>query len=143
MVDTLTPLQRSERMSRVRSVNTRPELAVRRIVRALGFSCTLHATDLPGRPDLVFRRRRKLIFVHGCFWHRHKNVGCRLARLPKSRLDFWEHKLEANRLRDIRQRRTLRAAGWKILVVWECQLRNKERLKNKLETFLGATNADS
>ncbi len=123
-------------MALIRGKDTGPELKVRRIVHRLGYRYGLHARDLPGCPDIILRQRRKLIFVHGCFWHRHRKTGCALARLPKSRLDFWEPKLEANRLRDIGHRKSLRAAGWKILVVWECELGNKERLENKVHAFL-------
>jgi DNA mismatch endonuclease, patch repair protein len=134
--DTLTREERSERMGRVRGKNTRPELTVRRIVHGLGFRYGLHAKDLPGRPDIVLRSRRKVIFVHGCFWHRHGRSGCHLARLPKSRLEFWKPKLDANRRRDIRNRKALRAEDWKVFVVWECELGNKEHLEYKLKTFL-------
>ena len=137
MPDTLSPAERSRRMGLVRGKHTSPELAVRRMVHALGYRYALHAKDLPGAPDLVFRKRRKVIFVHGCFWHRHSKKSCRLARLPKSRLDFWLPKLESNRIRDIRHRKALRAAGWQIFVVWECDLSHKEQLVNKLRSFLG------
>lgn len=140
MTDTLTPRERSKRMGLVRGKNTGPELEVRRIVHRLGYRYALHARDLCGVPDIVFRKRRKLIFVHGCFWHRHRKITCALARLPKSRLDFWKPKLEANRTRDIRNRRALRSEGWQILVVWECELGHKERLENTLVTFLGDKN---
>jgi DNA mismatch endonuclease (patch repair protein) len=136
-MDTLTRAQRSERMSRVRGKDTAPEIAVRRVVYGLGHRYRLHAKDLPGRPDIVFRRRRKVIFVHGCFWHRHRAPSCRLARLPKSKLDFWRPKLEANRDRDVRNVAALRRAGWKILVIWECELDDKNRLLRRLRTYLG------
>jgi len=106
----------------------------------MGFRYALHRRDLPGCPDLVFAPRKKAIFVHGCFWHRHASSKCRLARLPKSRLDFWVKKLESNRLRDDKNKRTLRAMGWKVLLVWECQLSNKEQLQNKLRRFLEGDN---
>lgn len=136
MTDTLKPAERSERMRRVRGKNTGPELMVRRLVHGLGYRFRLHRKDLPGSPDLVFPRLRSVIFVHGCFWHRHDDPECRLARLPKSRLDFWEPKLTANRLRDVRKQAALAATGWRILIVWECDLRNKEQLENKLKVFL-------
>lgn len=136
MTDTLTVRQRSERMSRVRGGNTEPELAVRRLITQHGFRYRLHSRDLAGKPDLVFRRLGKVIFVHGCFWHRHQKKTCSLARLPKSRLEFWLPKLEANRLRDVRNLAVLKQAGWKVLVVWECELRQKEQLENKILRFL-------
>ncbi|MCC6695348.1 MAG: DNA mismatch endonuclease Vsr [Candidatus Hydrogenedentes bacterium] len=136
MVDTLTPEERSEIMARVRSKNMRPELAVRMLVFAMGYRYRLHARDLPGSPDLVFRRRRKVIFVHGCFWHRHSN--CALARLPKSRIEFWTPKLEGNRKRDEKNRRALRRDGWSVLTVWECQLKSSSALERRIRRFLDA-----
>jgi DNA mismatch endonuclease (patch repair protein) len=135
-VDNLSPTERSEIMARVRSKNSRPELVVRKLVFALGYRYRLHAKDLPGYPDLVFRKRRKVIFVHGCFWHRH--AACALARLPKSRLEFWEPKLEGNKQRDQRNRRALTNKGWKVLTIWECQLKKTERLESTLRRFLDA-----
>ena len=136
MTDTLNAKDRSQRMSLIRGTNTTPELIVRRLVHSMGFRYRLHVKTLPGTPDLVFGPRRKVIFVHGCFWHRHRKQTCRLARLPKSRLDFWENKLEGNRLRDKRNKRLLRKAGWAILEVWECEMRNVETLKSRLRYFL-------
>jgi DNA mismatch endonuclease (patch repair protein) len=128
-------------MSRVRGKDTGPELVVRRLIHSLGYRYRLHARELPGRPDVVFRPRRKVIFVHGCFWHRHPDPSCSFARLPKSRLSFWKEKLEGNRQRDLRNQELLHRQDWEFLVVWECQLRDKERLKNILERFLGEVNA--
>lgn len=133
-MDTLTPLERSERMSRVKARDTRPERLVRRIVSSLGFRYRLSPHDVVGKPDLTFRGRRKAIFVHGCFWHRHQ--GCNLARVPKSRCDFWLKKLEGNRLRDSRKRSALRKAGWAVQVVWECQLRRPEVVAARIKRFL-------
>jgi len=135
-VDSLSPAERSSIMARVRSKNSRPELLVRKVVFGLGYRYRLHAKELPGRPDLVFRKRGKVIFVHGCFWHRH--AGCSLARLPKSRLDFWLPKLEGNRKRDRRLKRELAKRGWKVLTVWECQVKNVERLRETVRRFLDA-----
>lgn len=134
MTDTLTPAQRSERMARVRSSNTKPELVVRRLLHSLGYRYRLHRRDLPGTPDLVFPSRRAVLFVHGCFWHRHGS--CTLARLPKSRVDFWAPKLQANKERDARKIEALRAAGWRVGVVWECQLRDRDALVRRLRVFL-------
>lgn len=136
MVDTLTAEERSARMALVKSRDTKPEMIVRRLVHRLGFRYRLHVRALPGAPDLVFPRLRKVIFVHGCFWHRHS--GCALCRLPKSRLEFWRPKLEGNRLRDARQRRKLRKMGWRSLVVWECQVAGIAILEQKLKRFLCA-----
>jgi DNA mismatch endonuclease, patch repair protein len=111
-------------------------MVVRRLIFGMGYRYRLHATDLPGRPDIVFRGRGKVIFVHGCFWHRHE--GCALARMPKSRLDFWLPKLEANKQRDKRNKRRLALGGWKVLTIWECQLKNASRLQQILGRFLDA-----
>jgi DNA mismatch endonuclease (patch repair protein) len=123
-------------MARVRSKDTRPELRVRKLVFALGYRYRLHDRKLPGCPDLVFRPRRKVIFVHGCFWHRH--TRCALARLPKSRLDFWIPKLEGNKLRDQRNKRALARRRWKVLTIWECQLADPSRVSALIRRFLDA-----
>lgn len=136
MADSLTKSQRSERMSRVRSRDTKPELTVRKLLHRLGYRYRLHAFGVPGSPDIVFRQKRKAIFVHGCFWHRHDDPSCKLARMPKSRLDFWGPKLESNRLRDQRIASELDAMDWQSLVVWECELGHTEQLENKLVDFL-------
>lgn len=136
MTDTLSKVERSKRMSLVRDKDTGPERRVRSLIHSMGFRFSLRRNHIPGRPDIVFPSQGKVIFVHGCFWHRHSSVKCRLARLPKSRLDFWLPKLEANRIRDMRKQKELRAAGWRFLVVWECEIGHKERLKNKLRQFL-------
>lgn len=137
-MDTLSRRERSERMSRVRGTNTKPELVVRKLVFSLGYRYRLHARDLPGHPDLVFRKKRKVIFVHGCFWHRHSARKCALARLPKSRLDFWVPKLEGNKKRDARNRRVLIKAGWHVLTIWECELKDTKRLGGRITRFLDA-----
>jgi DNA mismatch endonuclease (patch repair protein) len=135
-MDTVSPARRSEIMGRVRSRDTKPEMVVRRIVFAMGYRYRLHAKDLPGKPDLVFRNRRKVICVHGCFWHRHQ--GCPLARLPKSRTEFWLTKLEANRQRDIKNELALQVLNWNVLIVWECELRDVANLKSRIKEFLDA-----
>ena len=137
MADTLTPAERSERMSRVRGCGTAPEMLVRRGVHALGYRYRLHRRELPGCPDLVFGKRRKAIFVHGCFWHRHDDSACKLARLPKFRLDFWLPKLEANRQRDETNQARLVAIGWKSLIIGECQLGHRALLTERIRSFLG------
>jgi DNA mismatch endonuclease (patch repair protein) len=135
-VDTLTPAERSERMGRVKNKGSRAELLVRSLVHRLGYRFRLHRAGLPGRPDLVFPSRKKVIFVHGCFWHRHPDANCKLARLPKSRQDFWVPKLEGNRRRDERIERELRSLGWQVLVLWECKLGDATFLENEIRTFL-------
>jgi len=133
--DTLSPNERSERMSRVRSKDTKPELVVRGLLTSMGYRYRLHLRTVPGNPDIVFSQRKKAIFVHGCYWHRHKD--CPNCRLPKSKLDFWKPKLEGNRKRDLKKQRELRKAGWQFFVIWECQLRDS-RLRARLESFLEA-----
>lgn len=133
-VDTLTRLERSERMSRVRSTNTKPEMKVRKLLFSMGYRYRLHG-QLPGRPDIVFTRKKKVIFVHGCFWHRH--VGCPNCRMPKSRVEFWTRKLEGNRRRDEENQEKLRQLGWTYLIIWECELTNSCRLEMSLRRFLG------
>ena len=135
-MDTLDPQQRSVRMALVRGKDTKPELIVRQLVHRLGFRYRLHGRDLPGTPDVVFPRRGKVIFVHGCFWHRH--AGCGLARLPKSRGEFWSAKLVGNVDRDSRSVRALRRLGWGVMTIWECQLSNTARLASRIWRFLNA-----
>lgn len=132
----MSPAARSERMSRIRSKDSGAELRVRRLVHAMGYRYRLHQSELPGRPDLVFRARRKVIFVHGCFWHRHEDPCCKLARLPKSRLDFWLPKLERNRLRDEEVRAELAKSGWTVLVIWECELTDLDTVTERVREFL-------
>jgi DNA mismatch endonuclease, patch repair protein len=136
-LDTLTPVERSRRMSAVRGRNTKPELMVRRLAHRLGYRFRLHRKGLPGRPDMVFSGRRKVVFVHGCFWHRHPDPTCALARLPKSRLEFWVPKLESNRARDQMTEARLAAMGWGVLTLWECQLRDPDAVAARLLDFLG------
>lgn len=135
-MDTLTPAERSALMALVRAKDTKPELFVRRLAHGMGYRYRLHRRDLPGTPDLVFPSRRKVIFVHGCFWHRH--ARCALARLPKSRGDFWLPKLTANAERDVRNMRALRRLGWSTLTIWECQLSDTAKLANRIRRFLDA-----
>ena len=125
-------------MSRVRSKGSGAERRVRSLAHRLGYRFRLHTPNLPGKPDLVFPSRRKVIFVHGCFWHRHPDPNCRLARLPKSRQDFWTPKLEGNRLRDERKLAELEALGWRALTLWECELKDTAWIENEIRTFLDA-----
>ncbi|MDM8347670.1 DNA mismatch endonuclease Vsr [Pseudomonas sp. sp1636] len=135
-MDTLSPHERSKRMGKVRSTNTKPELLVRQLVFSMGYRYRLHRKDLPGKPDLVFSSRKKIILVHGCFWHRHDDPSCRLARLPKSRLDFWLPKFDANLRRDALVADQLDTLGWDVLIIWECQLRDVSALENKIREFI-------
>ena len=135
-MDTLTAQERSERMRRVRSRDTRPELRLRQIVRGLGYRYRTNRRDVVGQPDLVFVSRRRVIFLHGCFWHRHNCASGR--RVPKSRIDFWSAKFSRNVERDAHVRKMLRLAGWRALVVWECELRHPERVARRIQRFLDA-----
>jgi len=121
-------------MSLIRDKGSTPEMKLRRLIHGMGFRYRLHVKELPGKPDLVFPSRRAVIFMHGCFWHRHE--GCKLARLPKSKLDFWKPKLEANKERDLVHHRQLRDLGWRVLVVWECEMVYTERVSTIVMNFL-------
>ncbi|WP_072432898.1 MULTISPECIES: very short patch repair endonuclease [Azotobacter] len=133
-MDILAPDQRSRLMSRIRGKDTKPEVSVRRAAHALGFRFRLHRRDLPGSPDLVFPSRRKVIFVHGCYWHRHP--GCRYAYTPKSNVAFWQSKFAANVTRDRLAISTLESLGWSVLVIWECKTQDAEALRVRLVEFL-------
>jgi DNA mismatch endonuclease (patch repair protein) len=134
MIDRLTPTERSVHMRRIRKHDTKPELMVRRITHALGFRFRLHRRDLPGTPDIALPRHHKVIQVHGCFWHQHQ--GCKLARQPKSRLDYWLPKLARNVKRDCTARAALETEGWSYLTIWECQTQNPQALEGILKRFL-------
>lgn len=137
-MDILTQAQRSERMSRIRSRNTTPELAIRSLVHRMGYRFRLHDAKLPGKPDMVFSAHKKVIFFHGCFWHGHTATHCKIAHLPKSRQEFWLPKLQSNRLRDRRVRRQLKKMGWQSLVVWECEFsKHPVRIASRIALFLG------
>ncbi|MCB1522034.1 MAG: DNA mismatch endonuclease Vsr [Hyphomicrobiaceae bacterium] len=134
-MDHLTPTERSENMRRIRGRDSGPELVVRRLLHKSGYRYRLHRNDLPGRPDIVFPSRRKVIFVHGCFWHRHR--GCKYAYTPKSRTQFWEDKFAQNVKRDARAEADLRDRGWETMTVWECETRDASLLLIRLVNFLG------
>lgn len=133
-MDVFSKEKRSWVMSCIRSANTQPELAVRRILYAAGFRYRLHVRSLPGRPDIVLRRYRTCIQVHGCFWHGH---GCRVGHVPGSRQHYWRPKIAGNRARDVRNHRLLRQQGWKLFVIWECDCRTAEKLERKMRTVVG------
>jgi DNA mismatch endonuclease (patch repair protein) len=134
-VDTLTVAERSIRMSRIRSKDTKPELRVRSLLHALGYRYRLHRRDLPGSPDIVFPARERVILVHGCFWHAHKD--CKVANRPKSHPAFWNQKFARNAARDEDNQEHLRLAGWDVCVIWECETRDARLLKRRLARFLG------
>lgn len=133
MTDTLTPEKRSEVMSRIRGKDTKPEFLVREKLFGMGYRYRLHAAKLPGRPDMVFPSRKKAIFVHGCFWHGHR--GCSNARIPKSRVEFWQEKISGNKKRDARDHRRLGRLGWRSIVIWECETQ-KDGWVGKVILFL-------
>ena len=135
MADPLTPQQRSAFMARIRSKDTKPELAVRKALFALGYRFRLHIKGLAGRPDVAFTRKRKVVFVHGCFWHGHE--GCKHAHLPKTRPDYWREKFERNRARDAANLLRLAETGWDAHIVWECELSHPDVVVARLERFLG------
>jgi len=137
MVDRLTPERRSANMRQIKSKGMKPERLVRSMIHGMGYRYRLHRPDLPGKPDLVFPARRKIIMVHGCFWHGHDDPGCAVGRRqPKSNLDYWLPKLARNRARDAASQASLRCMGWEILTVWECELRDSEALRQRISDFL-------
>ncbi|MFZ4858840.1 MAG: very short patch repair endonuclease [Desulfuromonadaceae bacterium] len=130
MVDHLDMAKRSWNMSRIRGKDTKPEITVRKMLHAAGFRFRLHVKDLPGKPDIVLPKWKAVIFVHGCFWHRHE--GCRDTTTPKTRTEWWLEKFARNVANDIEKRAALVAAGWKVIVVWECELTKIEIIKSDL-----------
>ncbi|MDQ7784158.1 MAG: very short patch repair endonuclease [Desulfomonilaceae bacterium] len=134
MTDVFTPEERRRIMARVKGSHTRPEILVRSLVHRMGFRFRLHRRDLPGCPDLVLKKHRKVIFVHGCFWHGHE--GCRRSARPTTNTEFWNRKLSGNTERDRRNQEALKKDGWKVLVVWECETKDAEKLKEMLGDFL-------
>ncbi|MGA2084674.1 MAG: DNA mismatch endonuclease Vsr [Terracidiphilus sp.] len=134
MTDRISTPARSQNMRSIRSKDTKPEMRVRLLLYGLGHRYRLHVKSLPGCPDIVFRSRRKALFVHGCFWHQHK--GCHDAHLPKSRLSYWGPKLRCNVERDRRNAQLLRDAGWATLTVWACELADEKALASRLKKFL-------
>ena len=134
MPDVYDQAQRSKVMRSVRSENTKPEVIVRQMLHALGYRFRLHRQDLPGKPDIVLPKHRKIILVHGCFWHQHP--GCKDADRPQSNVEYWNGKLDRNVRRDQEHMAALAASSWQMLIVWTCETRNKEQLRRKLEAFL-------
>lgn len=133
MADRISKERRSENMRRIKSKDMKPEMIVRQIVHSMGYRYRLHRRDLPGKPDLVFGPKRKVIFVHGCFWHQHT---CRDGRIPETRRDYWEPKLLRNVQRDLEAMRKLEEADWNVLVIWECDTKDIERVSKSLQIFL-------
>lgn len=136
MTDHVNRAKRSLMMAAVHSRDTKPEIAVRKIVHSLGYRYRLHDRNLPGRPDLAFASRRKAIFVHGCFWHRHNR--CKYATTPKTRTLYWQAKFHSNVVRDRGNRRDLKRLGWAVMTIWQCELKNPEKLTERLNEFLAS-----
>ena len=134
-------LSRSENMRRIRSKGMRPEMAVRQTIHRMGFRFRLHAKQLPGCPDLVFSSRKKIIFVHGCFWHQHEK--CIDGRVPKTRTDYWIPKLKRNRERDAHVIKALNELGWNVLVVWECETKDADTLERRLRVLMRNSRTES
>ena len=135
-MDRVTSQQRSENMRKIRSEGMKPEMAVRRMIHHMGYRFRLHRKDLAGKPDLVFGPRKKIIFVHGCFWHQHSDPNCRDGRLPKSNRSYWVPKLEKNTKRDGKNEALLQSLGWKLMVIWECEVEQEEILEKRIKAFL-------
>jgi len=133
-MDKLTPEHRSWNMSRIRSDNTRPELIVRSLLHRMGYRFRLHQKDLPGKPDIVLPKHKTVIFVHGCFWHRHED--CKYAYIPKSRQGFWNNKFKTNIERDKKVNQQLKDLGWKVNIIWECELSDLTVVEKKLDNIL-------
>lgn len=124
-------------MRAIRSKGMKPEMTVRRLAHGMGYRYRLHRKDLPGKPDLTFPARRKVIFIHGCFWHQHDDPHCPITRKPKSNRDYWLLKLERNVQRDSQHYEDLERTGWSVMVIWECQLKDRDALTGRIAEFLG------
>ena len=133
-MDTLTVERRSWNMSRIRGKDTRPEIRVRSLLHSMGFRFRLHRRDLPGCPDIVLPKHRKIILVHGCYWHRHE--GCRFAYTPKSNVQFWQTKFDQTVARDLAQNAQLRQLGWQVVIVWECETKDPIALRKRLQSTI-------
>lgn len=134
-MDTLTPHERSRLMGRIHSKNTKPEIAIRSMLHRMGYRFRLHRKDLPGKPDIVLPRHRKIILIQGCFWHGH---NCRLASKPKSNKAYWGPKILANQARDARNLEALADLGWSVLELWECEIKNSQDVECRLREFMHA-----
>ncbi|MDQ3288597.1 MAG: DNA mismatch endonuclease Vsr [Pseudomonadota bacterium] len=136
-MDRISPQRRSWNMSRIRSSGTAPELTVRSILHRLGLRFRVNRRELPGCPDIVLKKHRTVVFVHGCFWHQHRN--CQFAYTPKTRIAFWERKFSANQERDGQVAKSLRASGWRVITVWECETKNEDKIRSRLRRLFPST----
>jgi len=134
MTDHLTKEKRSWNMSRIRSKNTKPEMIVRSMLHRMGYRFRLYRNDLPGKPDIILRKYKTVIFVHGCFWHRHK--GCKRCTTPGSNQDYWLPKFEKNIIKDKKNQKLLKKQGWNYIIVWECKIKDLDKLSVKLDKIL-------
>lgn len=135
-MDKISKAKRRANMKKIKSKNTKPEIFVRKILYSLGYRYRIHSKELPGKPDIVFIGKKKVIFVHGCFWHQHDDPNCNKTHIPKTRIEYWEEKLKKNVDRDKKHLELLEKIGWACLVVWECQLADQNSLIKKLKNFL-------
>ncbi len=134
MADVLTPEQRRRNMAAIKGKNTKPEMVVRQLAHSLGYRYRLHRKDLPGKPDLVFPSRHKIIEVYGCYWHMH---DCPYGRVvPKTNAEFWQTKRLSNAMRDIRNSEELAKQGWRVLIIWECEVKEADKLRERITQFL-------
>jgi DNA mismatch endonuclease (patch repair protein) len=135
-MDKITPECRSRNMRAIRSKDMKPERLVRSLIHRMGYRYRLHSGKLPGKPDLVFQKRKKVIFVHGCFWHQHSDPDCEITRIPKSNINYWQPKLTRNKERDRIRMKQLEELGWDVLVLWECEVKNSDGLADRIRLFL-------
>lgn len=136
MTDTISKERRSANMSKIRATGMKPEMAVRQLVHSLGYRYRLHRKDLPGKPDLVFPARKKVIFVNGCFWHQHSEPSCKITNRPKSNQEYWLPKLKKNTQRDAQNHAKLHELGWDVLVIWECEVIDNTGLVERVQDYL-------
>src|SRR5215211_6762502 len=136
MPDVFTPEERSRIMAKVKGANTTPEKTVRSLIHRMGYRFRLHVKELPGKPDIVLPRHKKIILIHGCFWHQHE--GCSQAARPTSNTDYWNNKLDRNMIRDNGNMQRLEYLGWNVLVLWECEIKNQDLLLERLTSFLSS-----
>lgn len=135
-MDNISSSRRSENMRKIKSKNTKPEMIVRKLIYSYGYRYRLHSTNLPGKPDLLFNKKKKVIFINGCFWHSH-NQNCKFTHIPLSNQNYWLPKLERTKQRDLENQNKLKKLGYKFLIIWECELENQEALSEKIKIFLG------
>tara|TARA_Y100000031_G_C8154477_1_gene353948 strand:+ start:541 stop:978 length:438 start_codon:yes stop_codon:yes gene_type:complete len=135
-MDKISIKSRSKNMQNIRSRDTKPEITVRKMIFSMGYRYRIHYNKLPGKPDIVFPGKKKAIYVHGCFWHQHENVNCKIVHFPKSRLEYWLPKFQRTKERDISQQIEIKKMGWASLIIWECELDKLDLLKNKIMIFI-------